>query len=145
MKKLLFHLSSKKFRKKLKVNNGCISFSLNEFWSRFGNYCYIFDYDTLKKDFRIEKCKNRQKWKYSLSVKDKIHNFHSKKMATEYLVFEDIDLEKYCLGVVKHFNESEGIIETEIIEKVLEKESCCFKTKDLNNTNNMMVPTNRIK
>jgi len=125
MRKLLFHASHKRLRKWLKVNEeGYISFSINCFVSKFGNYIYIFDFEQLKKDFGLKKHKAKKgenRFSYNVNTEVASHTFCSAQLKDEWRAYKNVDLERYCLGVAKHFDESKTLIEEKIIEKVIKE------------------------
>ena len=123
MKDLLFHVSPLKIKKKLKRKNNYIAFTKNKFVSYFGNYIYIFDFNKLNKDFNLIKYDNKDEGHIKVTVNflKKWRRFQSQNLRYEWRVYgKDIDLDKYCIGVTCHFNESKNL--QEIVMDKIEKE-----------------------
>lgn len=132
MKQLLFHVSDKKYDILRPIlPEDYLYFSMNCFLSFFGNWIYIFDFQALSKNFDIQKypsscieqkCSGRRGQKYS---------FRSQNLETEYRIYRHpIIVNKYALGIVKHFNESKGVLRTILRNEIIKEESVNFGKKD---------------
>lgn len=92
----------------------CICFAKGCFISWFGQYVYLFDLDRLKADgFTVKKIKSG--CGVAAQVKVEKYNAHHayeshEKLDYEYRVYEPINVKKYAVGVIKHFNHVDGIL-----------------------------------
>jgi len=96
-----------------------ICFSINEFSSHFGEYVYIFEYKILSEHYKIIKKKNPESTTAIIAGRNGRVHINSKDKLEEYRIYEPVDC-KYCLGVLKHYNESNLDVTNEI-HKLIEK------------------------
>ena len=133
MSKLLFHVSDEKYdtlkphgsfmrADDLDSYGPCICFSADKFISHFGQYVYIFSFRTLNSAFRIDVINSGRLRECCFVGEGKTHIFNSQELGDEYRIHEEIDVDKYSLGVAEHWNHAEGNITTLMFDKVISRE-----------------------
>lgn len=136
MNKLLFHVSNEKYdtlRPKKEDNyEECICFSENAFISYFGQHLYIFDFQTLNSNFNVRKLDSewlyQQRSIYGNPNADR-YKYRSKPLGFEYRIYEPINVDRYALGVAKHWNHMDGELQTLFAEEVIKRESINFASR----------------
>ena len=117
MKKLLYHVSDKKFDVLEPMTKGSpgayTCFSMGCFISHFGQYIYICDFDQLRKRFKIYKtyCGSLSQYVYSpFGCTERDFFFKSKPIEWEYRIYEPIPVDEFCLDVVEQYNHLKGVL-----------------------------------
>jgi hypothetical protein len=113
MIKLLYHVSDFKvdILKPQCYRESSICFSEDCFLGFLGQYLYIFSFDVLSNNFNLTKnmtggAKAYCKTETGKGAKEYL--FSSKSIDYEYRVYESIQINKYCLSVVKNYNVLKG-------------------------------------
>jgi hypothetical protein len=114
MKELLFHVSKTRIEGDLKPYVlDRVYFSKGKFSSFFGDTIYIFDFDTIQNNFELKKKvfnSSTRGGRGAVVVASKskkgAHRVITGSIGEEYTVDVPVNLEKYCIGVATHFNES---------------------------------------
>lgn len=112
MKELLFHVSDKKMDvlRPMQIDNyeECICFSLGCFISNFGQWIYIFDFETLNQNFSVQKVSTSGLYQEIRTAKDYKFHFSSQPLGHEYRIYQPISIEQFCIGIAQHFNHAKG-------------------------------------
>ena len=126
MEDLLIHTSDKKVdilkpNKISEWDKPCICFSLNQFVSFFGEYIYLFQKKILEENFFVEKVLSKgvgsSSTTYFKHVPTK-YRYRSEDLGYEFRVYQPIDAQRYCLGIITNFNHLKGVLERKINEKI---------------------------
>lgn len=122
MKNLLFHVSDKIYPVLLPKQNDnyekSICLSENCFISHFGQYLYIFEKQILHDNFCMKEVSTEGLHRYiCLNTKEPQEiRFRSDSLGKEYRIYRPIDIDKFCLGIVEHFNHLKGELETRMMD-----------------------------
>jgi hypothetical protein len=109
MKRLLYHVSDQKvdILDPRESPLGCICFSEGTFLGYLGQFLYIFDYETLNKEYGIELIPSG-----GLNVQMEIDRtqyfFRSQLLGKEYRCYLPIEVKKHALDVAENFNILKG-------------------------------------
>ena len=112
---ILCHVSDKKLDVlSPQPPENAICFSEDVFISYFGEYLYLFDLNKIRCKFGLVK----QKTEGLFSIHEINHRstsigkiyYRSKPLKDEWRCFEPIDVKKYAIGVLEHWNHTEGVI-----------------------------------
>lgn len=131
MKDLLIHTSNKKVdilipNKVPGYPEPCIFFSLNQFISYFGEYVYLFEKDILEKNFFVESNPTRGV-EYSVKLGfEKEYRYNSKDLGQEFKIYQPIDIQRYCMGIIINFNYLKGTLEKRIKSEIIRREEIDF-------------------
>jgi hypothetical protein len=127
MRDILIHATNIKtkilFPHKIPGGDICICFSLNKFISYFGEYNYLFWKSELERDFKVKELSPSG----SIRVINKIsynkeYRFTSDFVDREFRIYQPIEIDIYCIGIIQNFNYMKGILEKKFQDKIVEKE-----------------------
>ena len=115
MKTIICHVSDQKHDVLIPQQpENAICFSENKFITYFGQYLYLFDLETMEKHFNIIKlptggiCGTCQ-MSPEASGLDYLR-YESQGLGHEWRIYEPVDIHKYCLGIVEHWNHMVGVV-----------------------------------
>ena len=97
-----------------------ICLSENKFITFFGQYLYLFDIDVLKRNFRIRRLPTTGLYSsVSLNNYDTIR-YESQSLGYEWRVYEPIDVKKYSIGVIEHWDHMKGVVGKYRVDKAVQ-------------------------
>ena len=77
-------------------------------------YLYLFDLETMEKNFHIRKTSTEGLTHYTQlhpeSMSENCLRYASQPLGYEWRVYGPIDVDKYCIGILEHWNHMRGII-----------------------------------
>ena len=116
VKTILCHVSDEKYDILTpQPPENAICLSENKFISYFGQYLYLFDLDKLRQNFYLERLPTTGLY-MSTYVNPELINgidrifFKSQDLGYEWRCYKSIDVNKYCIGIIEHWNHMKGII-----------------------------------
>jgi len=115
VKTILCHVSDEKYDILTpQPPENVIYFSENSFITYFGQYLYLFDLDTMIENFNIEKVTTTG-LAHLLNLNSEYSDceylrYSSQSLGYEWRIYEPIDVDKYCIGIIEHWNHMKGVI-----------------------------------
>ena len=117
---ILCHVSDEKYDVLIpQPPENAVCLSENKFVTFFGQYLYLFDIDVLKRNFRIRRLPTTGLYSsVSLNNYDTIR-YESQSLGYEWRVYEPIDVKKYSIGVVEHWDHMKGVVGKYRVDKAV--------------------------
>jgi len=111
---ILCHVSDEKYDVLIpQPPTDAICLSENKFITYFGQYLYLFELGVLERDFKIRKLQTTGLWGQAWipeSLGCDTIRYRSQSLEYEWRVYEPIDVEKYSIGIVEHWDHMKGVI-----------------------------------
>lgn len=126
MNTIICHVSDKRYDVLYpQPPENAICLSENKFITYFGQYLYLFDLDTMIKNFNIKKTT-------TTGLNSLFHlnpeylgleylQYSSQSLGYEWRIYEPIDVDKYCIGIIEHWNHMKGIIGKASVDGTIQK------------------------
>lgn len=100
-----------------------ICFSEDKFVTYFGQYLYLFDLDVLTQNFNIRKvltegCQGSC-FLHSEYHQNEVLKYKSQPLGYEWRIYEPVDVDRFALGVIEHWNHMQGIIGKGSVERAM--------------------------
>ena len=122
MKTIICHVSDKKYDILIpQPPENAICFSENKFITYFGQFLYLFDLDTMIKNFNIRKLPTSGLTSTHYLNYDERIQFKSQSLGHEWRIFGPIEVDKHAIGVIEHWNHANGTIGKGSIEGPMNK------------------------
>jgi len=111
---ILCHVSDEKYDVLIpQPGTDAICLSENKFVTYFGQYLYLFELGVLERDFRIRRLPTTGLYSSvhlgGRSGYDSIR-YRSQSLEYEWRVYEPIDVKKYSIGIVEHWDHMKGVV-----------------------------------
>ena len=114
---ILIHVSDVKVGTLVPGPDGVVYLSEGCFISHFGKYVYLFDKDSLMRSGLpiVEAYSDGLYAQLESHTRDWSVSFKSKPLGKEFQVASRIDVKRYALGVVEHWNHLDGQVTHELM------------------------------
>lgn len=124
MKTIICHVSDKRYDiLRPRPPEDAICFSENTFITFFGQYLYLFDLDVMEENFFVRKVSTEGViGLMQLMPEHTGYNqmrYESKPLGHEWRIHEPIQVDKFALGVVEHWNHMKGTIGVESVNHTM--------------------------
>jgi len=125
MKRLLYHVCDHdvEILDPKHYEENAICFSEHQFLGILGQYLYIFEFDTLYNNFRLDKYPSGGYFINKIMDLNTRYKYESEPIKFEYRISDPIDVKQFCIGKVKNYNALKGILEKYINNIFVEKYS----------------------
>ena len=118
-----------------KIHDGdvCVCFSEDRFIPHFGGYLYVFEKETLERNFVMRHCRTGGIFLCQSFPEDMYHagpvhyRFRSEDLEWEYRVYQPIDVAQYALGVLHLFDVMKGELEVRLRDEIVSREMLHLK------------------
>ena len=112
---IICHVSDKKLDILIPQElENAICFSENKFITYFGQYLYLFDLEVMIENFNIQRMPTTGLYSHRFlhGQPENIERlaYRSQSLGWEWRCFEPVDVEKFSLGVLEHWNHMRGIV-----------------------------------
>ena len=114
---IICHVSDEKHKVLMPQEpTNAICFSEDTFITYFGQYLYLFDLDLMRDVFQLEKLPTtgitglQELGGYGFDLDDIILRYKSRSLELEWRCYQPVDVDKYALGVIEHWNHMDGVI-----------------------------------